>query len=144
MLKKIPISVGEAATFSKTISEQDIDLFATISGDHDPIHVNSEYAANSIFGGKIAHGILSMAILSTVAAIISQRAKERGFTGVSVSLGYNKIRFLKPVFPADILKATYTVTEIDEDKSRSYSLAEITNQKDQLCVYAIHIMKWGI
>ncbi|WP_043532049.1 MaoC family dehydratase [Litchfieldella xinjiangensis] len=143
MTSVLPLFVGETATFSKSISERDIELFANISGDHDPIHIDNDYARETIFGGKIAHGILSMAILSTVAAIISERAKERGYTGVSVSLGYDKVRFLKPVFPDDTLTATYTISELDHAKSRSYSIAEITNQKRELCVHSVHIMKWN-
>lgn len=136
------LTIGESVRFSKTITETDLAMFCAISGDFDPIHVDETYARSSVFGQRIAHGILSMAMLSTVAAKISQRAKERGGTATSVSMGYDKIRFLKPVFLGDTLTANYKIERFDLAKSRSISRVEILNQKDQQCVVGIHLMKW--
>ena len=95
------VTVGETAEFSKTLSAADVDRFADISGDFDPIHVDEAHARTTPFGRRIAHGILTMALLSTVSAMISARARERGSRGTSVSMGYDRVRFLKPGFIGD-------------------------------------------
>src|SRR5207344_1877976 len=78
VMQRFYVEVGECAEFSKTVTEADIAMFAAVSGDFDPIHMDDTYAARSRFGRRIAHGILSMALLSTVSAAISRRARERG------------------------------------------------------------------
>jgi acyl dehydratase len=134
--------VGETATFSKTITEADIVLFSGLTGDFDPIHVNEEYAKASAFGRRIAHGGLVMGLLSTTASMMSRRSVERGSKAVSVSLGYDKIRFIRPVFINDTLTARYTVEEIDPAAARSRSKVEVINQSGELCLVGTHVMKW--
>lgn len=133
---------GETAEFRKTLTDSDIAMFCAISGDFDPIHIDDVHARSTPFGARIAHGILTMAPLSTVAAMISRRAIERGFTGVSVSMGYEHIRFLKPVYIGDTLAARYTIERFDVDKSRSHSRVEVRNQHGDLVVVGEHLMKW--
>ncbi|QCI64139.1 MaoC family dehydratase [Phreatobacter stygius] len=136
------LEVGETATFAKTITEADLVLFSGLTGDFDPIHVNEDYARKTVFGRRIAHGALVMGLLSTTASMMSRRSTERGSTGVSVSLGYDRIRFLKPVFIQDTLTARYTIEEIDEAQGRSRSRVEVLNQDGELCLVGTHIMKW--
>jgi acyl dehydratase len=136
------LEVGETATFAKTITETDIVLFSGLTGDFDPIHVNEEYARASAFGRRIAHGGLVMGLLSTTASMMSRRSVERGSTAVSVSLGYDKIRFVRPVFINDTLTARYTIEEIDPAAARSRSRVEVLNQAGELCLVGTHIMKW--
>jgi acyl dehydratase len=139
---EIPVEVGEEATFSKTIGEADLLMFSAVSGDFDPIHVNEDYARKTAFGRRIAHGGLVMGLLSTTASMISRRAVERGLKGVSVSLGYDKIRFLHPVFIGDTLSARYRIEEIDAEAGRSRSRVEVVNQNGELCLAGTHVMKW--
>ena len=136
------VEVGEAAEFSKTLTETDLALFSAISGDFDPIHVDETYARTTPFGRRIAHGILAMALLSTVSATISRRARERGGRGTSVSVGYDRIRFLKPVFVGDTLTARYTILELDPETRRSRSKVEVFRNGTELAVAGEHIMKW--
>lgn len=136
------LDVGETASFAKTITETDLVLFAGLTGDFDPIHVNEDYAARTPFGRRIAHGALVMGLLSTTASMMSRRSAERGATGTSVSLGYDRIRFLKPVFIGDTLTARYTVEEIDAAAGRSRSRVEVVNQAGEACLVGTHIMKW--
>jgi 3-hydroxybutyryl-CoA dehydratase len=133
---------GESASFAKTITEADLVLFAGLTGDFDPIHVNEAYAAGTPFGRRIAHGALVMGLLSTTASMMSRRSVERGSPGTSVSLGYDRIRFLKPVFIGDTLTARYTIEEIDGTNARSRSKVEVTNQHGEVCLAGTHIMKW--
>ncbi|MGH7103551.1 MAG: MaoC family dehydratase [Acetobacteraceae bacterium] len=141
-MSTIPVRIGEEARFSRTIGEADLLLFSALSGDFDPIHVDAEYARKSQFGQRIAHGALVMGLLSNTASMISRRAVERGAKGVSVSLGYDKIRFLHPVFIGDTLTATYRVEEIDEVAGRSRARLEIANQNGELCLAGTHVMRW--
>jgi acyl dehydratase len=136
------VEVGETAEFSKTLTETDLALFSAISGDFDPIHVDEAHARTTPFGRRIAHGILSMALLSTVSAMISRRARERGSRATSVSLGYDRIRFLKPVFVGDTLTARYTILELDAATGRSRSKVEVVKGDGELAVVGEHIMKW--
>ena len=136
------VEVGETAEFTKTVTETDVAMFCAISGDFDPIHVDEEHARSTAFGRRIAHGVLSMALLSTVAAAISRRAVERGNRGVSVSMGYDKIRFLKPVYIGDTLTARYTIEAREHEKSRTRSKVEVINQRGELVVAGEHLMKW--
>lgn len=139
---KLHVAIGERAEFRKTIREADLLAFSEITGDHDPIHVNEAYAARSRFGRRIAHGALVMGLLSTTASMISRRAVERGAKGVSVSLGYDRIRFLKPVFIDDTLTASYKIESIDAEKGRSLSKVEVVNQHGEPCLVGTHVMRW--
>jgi acyl dehydratase len=136
------VAVGETAEFTKTLTEADLVQFAALSGDYDPIHVDEAHARTTRFGRRIAHGILSMALLSTVSAIISRRARNRGSRDTSVSLGYDRIRFLAPVFVGDTLTARYTILELDAASRRSRSKVEVVKNGGELAVVGEHIMKW--
>jgi acyl dehydratase len=138
------LKVGETAEFSKTITETDLAMFSAITGDFDPIHVNEDYAARSPFGKRIAHGGLVLGLLSSCASMMSKRSAERGAKAVSVSLGYDKIRFLVPVFIGDTPTARYTIEEIDPEAARSRSKIEVIKSSGELCLAGIHIMKWVI
>lgn len=136
------LEVGESVEFAKTIGETDLLLFCGISGDFDPIHVNEEFARTTAFGRRIAHGGLIMSLLSTTASMMSRRSLERGATGVPVSLGYDKIRFIRPAFINDTLTARYTIEEIDPAQGRSRATVEVINQSGDACLVGTHVMKW--
>ena len=141
---KTCLTVGESAEFTRHISAQDIATFAQISGDDDPVHTDEEYAKTTPFGRIIAHGVLALSPASAVAAVISKRAMDRGAVGRPVSIGYDRIRFTRPVFAGNTLTAKYTIEEIDDVAGRSRSKVEITNENGELCVIATHIMVWAL
>ncbi|MFW5680752.1 MAG: MaoC/PaaZ C-terminal domain-containing protein, partial [Pseudomonadota bacterium] len=89
-----PVAIGDHVQLSKTLTETDVTLFTAVSGDFDPIHVDEAYARTTPFGRRIAHGLLAMALLSGTASLMSAKARARGFAGTSVSLGYDRIRFV--------------------------------------------------
>jgi len=101
---------GMSAVFAKTVTEADIGLFAGVSGDTNPVHLNQEFAAATPFGGRIAHGILTA---SFVSAVIGTRLPGPGCIYVSQSL-----RFKAPVKAGDTVTATVTVREIVAEKKR--------------------------
>jgi acyl dehydratase len=139
---KLGIRPGEVATFEKTITERDLLLTAEITGDHDPLHVDEAYAARTAYGRRIAHGALVLGLLSSTASTISHRAIANGAEGVPVSLGYDRVRFLKPAFIGDRLIATYRVERTDEEAGRAESTCVVTNQDGETCLVALHILKW--
>lgn len=130
------IRIGETAVFSKTVGESDIYLFAGITGDLDPNHVDEEYCKTTPFGHRIAHGALIVGYMSTTSTIITQ-----GFGRPMVSLGYDRIRFIKPVFIGDTVTVTYRIEEIDIVKQRTISKVEVTNQHGDLVAIATHIQR---
>lgn len=137
------LEIGERVEFSKTLTETDLVLFAGLTGDFDPVHMNEAYARTTAFGRRILHGGLIMGLISTTASMISQRSIARGASGVPVSLGYDKIRILAPAFPGDTLTARYTVEEIDRTTRRSRSKVEVVKvETNELCLVGHHVLKW--
>lgn len=104
------LRVGMSASFSKTITEADLVLFAGVSGDNNAMHVNEEFAAATPFGGRIAHGMLTASVIS---AAIANKMPGPG----TIYLGQN-LRFRAPVRPGETVHATVTVTEILVDRRR--------------------------
>jgi 3-hydroxybutyryl-CoA dehydratase len=136
------IKVGERAEYTRKITDQDIMTFAEVSGDHAPIHVDEAFARTTAYGRRIAHGALMMGLLSATSTVISERSSERGASYVPVSLGYDRIRIIKPVFIDDTVTARYTVEKVDEEAGRALSKVEIVNQNGELCLVGTHILKW--
>lgn len=98
------IKVGDSAGFSKTVSEADVYAFAGVSGDFNPIHVDAEFARGTRFGQRIAHGILTASLVSTVIGT--------SLPGKNSLYLSQDIRFVAPVFFGDTLTATAKVLEI--------------------------------
>ena len=139
---KLGIAIGETATFSKTIAERDLLLTAEITGDHDPLHVDAAYAATTPYGKRIAHGALVLGLMSACASAVSQRAIANGAEGRPASLGYDRVRFLKPVFIGDALTARYIVDSADQTAGRTEAACTVANQHGETCLVARHILKW--
>jgi len=106
------ITVGMKASYSQTITDADIKAFAGISGDHNPVHVDREYAEASRFGKRIAHGLMSAGFFS---AIFGTKIPGPGCVYVSQSLN-----FLRPVYIDDTIVAEVTVTKVELEKRRVF------------------------
>ncbi|ORU90861.1 MAG: (R)-hydratase [Cycloclasticus sp. symbiont of Poecilosclerida sp. M] len=102
------MEVGQTASMSKTVSEADIDAFAAVTGDCSPIHVSADYAANSMFKQKIAHGMLSAGFIS---ATIGTQLPGPGSVYLKQTL-----TFKGPVMIGDTVKTTATITSIKEKR----------------------------
>lgn len=137
---KFYVNIGDSAQFTKTVSESDVYQFAGITGDFSPNHINKVYMENSSFGRLMAHGALLVGFMSTVSTIAIAHCREADETPVAV--GYDKIRFLKPVFLGDTVTTTYTVSSIDPEKRKSKAKIQVKNQNDQLVAVAEHILQW--
>jgi 3-hydroxybutyryl-CoA dehydratase len=136
------VQVGETFRFSKTVSESDVYRFAGITGDFSVNHINEEFMKKTAFGGRIAHGVLTLVLSSTASSMVSARALERDDRCHAVSLGYDRVRFLKAVMLGDTVTISYTVERLDQELARSMARIEATNQRGELVMVAQHIMKW--
>lgn len=104
------LSVGMTAVFAKTVTEADIVLFAGVSGDTNPVHLNEEYASTTMFKGRIAHGMLSAGFIS---AMLGTKLPGPGCIYMSQSL-----KFKAPVRAGDTVVARGTVSEVIAAKRR--------------------------
>lgn len=104
------LEVGMSAEYSRKVKQQDIQDFADVSGDDNPVHLNEEFAKQTMFKGCIAHGILSAAFISTV---IGTKLPGTG----AIYLG-QQLKFIAPVRAGDTVVTTATVTDIDTAKRR--------------------------
>jgi acyl dehydratase len=134
--------VGESVVFEKTVGESDVYLFAGITGDLAPNHVNEAFMRTSKYGRRIAHGALLIGFMSTASTMMVTRAFERGYGGTPVSLGYDRIRFLGPVFIGDTITVTYRIVEAEPQRQRTRSRIEVTNEQGAVVAVAEHILKW--
>jgi acyl dehydratase len=129
-------TVGDRVTFTKTVSESDVYLFAGITGDLAPNHVDREYMARTRYGERIAHGVLVLGYASTASTRMLERAGEH-----AVSYGYDRVRFTAPVFLGDTVTVEYRIERIDEPAGTAYSTVRVTNQDGVVCLAATHILK---
>ncbi len=104
------LNVGQSARFSKTITETDIYLYAGISGDFNPAHVNEQYAAKTFFKTRIAHGMLTASFISTLIGTI--------LPGPGSIYLRQELNFLTPVKIGDTVTAIAEVAEIIADQKR--------------------------
>jgi 3-hydroxybutyryl-CoA dehydratase len=104
------IEVGMARGLRKVIEDSDLEMFGTISGDRNPVHFDDDYARDTIFGGRIAHGMLTAALIS---AVIGEQLPGHGSIYLKQAL-----TFLAPVRPGDLVEALVTVAAIDYGKRR--------------------------
>lgn len=138
-MNDFPIRVGDEVTFSKTVSESDVYLFAGITGDLSPNHVNEEYMQKTRYGRRIVHGALLVGYMSNCSTALCARVHSPNET--PVSLGYDRVRFIAPVFIGDTITVTYRVTEIDALKRESRAEVRVI-ARGELCAIATHILRW--
>lgn len=113
VFNKIPleeIEIGVSVSYSQTITDSDIKSFAGLSGDRNPVHLDENYAKNSRFKNRIAHGMMSASYFS---ALFGTKIPGEGCVYTHQSLN-----FKRPVYINDTVEATVTVTEVDIEKRR--------------------------
>ena len=120
------MKIGDSTSTAKTISEADVYLFAGITGDHNPAHINEEASKKTAFGGRIAHGILSAGLIS---AVLAMKLPGPG----TIYLG-QELKFTKPVRFGDTVTATATVSEIIAEKNIVKLETICTNQKGEVVI----------
>jgi acyl dehydratase len=119
-------NVGDSAEITKRIEQTDIDAFADVTGDHNPIHVDEEFAKTTRFGRRIAHGMLTASLIS---AVLANKLPGEG----SVYLGQT-LQFVAPVFAGDEITARVTIKEIREDKPIVKLETSCVNQRNEIVI----------
>ena len=104
------LEVGMERSLRKVVTDHDINLFAEVSTDRNPVHLDEDYAQSTIFGGRIAHGMLTAGLIS---AVIGEQLPGHG----TVYLGQN-LKFMAPVRPGDMVEAVVRVMGIDHARRR--------------------------
>ena len=117
---------GDTASLSRTISDDDIRAFAEATGDRNPLHLDEEFAKQTRFGRRIAHGMLSASLIS---AVIASELPGQG----GIYLGQT-FQFVAPVFPGDTVTARVTVSAVREDKPILKLETVCTNQRDEVVI----------
>jgi 3-hydroxybutyryl-CoA dehydratase len=123
------LKIGDSAQISKIITESDIELFARATGDFNPIHLDQTYAEKTMFKGRIAHGLLSVGLLSAILGNILP-----GYGTIYLS---QEVKFLAPVRIGDIITARVEVLELIPEKNRAKFRTRCTNQDGKLVVDGI-------
>ncbi|MGL4283290.1 MAG: MaoC family dehydratase [Eubacterium aggregans] len=126
-----PLKIGDSYTISKKITEEDVVKFAEVTGDNNPLHLDADYASKSMFGGRIAHGMISTGIISG--------ALGTGMPGIGTTYLGQELIFCKPVKIGDTLTVSLTVDEILHKKK--FDIAKIktlcTNEVGETVVSGI-------
>ncbi|MBQ4650547.1 MAG: MaoC family dehydratase [Firmicutes bacterium] len=114
------LTVGQSSSFSKTVTETDVYMFAGVSGDFNPAHVNSEFAAKTPFKQRIAHGMLSASFVSTEIGT--------DLPGPGTIYLEQKMKFTNPVYIGDTITAKIEVKELIKEKNRAVLTTTCTKQ----------------
>ena len=142
MSSELEAAIGQRVSVSKTVAESDVYLFAGITGDLAPNHVDEEFMRGTQYGRRIAHGALLVGYMSRASSAIVDKITGENSLLYPVSLGYDRVRFLKPVFIGDTVTVSYEVTGSEPEKARTLAAVEVTNQVGDVVAVATHIMKW--
>lgn len=129
------LNLGDKASFAKTITEADVILFAGITGDLNPVHIDSEFAKTSIFKSRVAHGGLVAALFSTVLGT--------QLPGQGTIYMHQDSKFVRPVYIGDTITATVEVIELEKEKNRVKLSTTASNQKGEAVItgYALVMPK---
>lgn len=122
----IEINIGKIIEYKKAFSLEEVEQFAEISGDNNPIHLNEEYAAESIFGKRVVHGVLLTSMFSKIFGTIYP-----GNGGIYIT---QNAKFLKPVYHDIEVTARVTLIEFDEVKNRGLFVTECFNNSNEKLV----------
>ncbi len=118
------IYIGQEATFSKKITAEDVETFATVTGDKNPQHLDEKYAGTSVFQKRIVHGMLVGSLFSTIFGVI--------LPGLGSIYTKQSLKFIRPVFLGDTITAKVMVKEKNLEKDRVIFDCIATNEKEEV------------
>lgn len=139
-MQGLKFGVGASVTLGRTISESDVYLFGGITGDLGRNHIDEEYArAHTYYKRRVVHGALMVGLASAASTLLGDRYDKGKWRGASY--GYDRVRFIRPVFIGDTITMTYTITRMDEGEMKTYADVVGVNQHGETCFAAVHIAK---
>ncbi|WP_027204150.1 MaoC family dehydratase [Butyrivibrio fibrisolvens] len=128
------LKIGQVGTLTKTISESDVNTFANISGDYNPIHIDEDIAKKSIFGHRIVHGFLAGSLIS---AVIGTEMPGEGTIYLEQDM-----MFKKPIYIGDTCTAKVVIYEIINKEKGIYRLStEVINQNEEIVIEGFAVVK---
>lgn len=122
----MPLKIGDTASRTKTFTDEDVRLFARLSGDDNSVHLDDEYAAKTPFGRRIVHGMLTASLISAVLGC--------DFPGVGTIYLGQEVKFKAPVFIGDTITATVELVKYREDKRICTFRTTCTNQDGTIVI----------
>jgi len=120
------IKIGDKASLTKIITEKDVDAFAKVTGDNNPMHMDEEYAAKTMFKQRIAHGMLVGSLFSPLFGV-----ELPGLGSIYIK---QSLKFTKPVYFGDAITATIAVKEINLERNRVIFDCVAKNQKEETVI----------
>lgn len=129
---------GRAATLSRTIAESDVYLFGGITGDLAAYHVDEAAMRRTDLGRRVAHGVLLLGLGSAVSSKFWTTYEGDGRT---ISYGYDRVRFVRPVFIGDSVTVHYELTDYDDSARKAFATITATNEHGDVVLSAVHITK---
>ncbi len=125
--------VGQVYEVKRTVTSDMVQLFAEATGDKNPVHLDEDYAKSTIFGKRIAHGILSLGLISAVLGV--------EFPGAGTIYLMQNAKFKRPVYVGEEVTVKLTVKEIDEEKSRLLLSTEVVKEDGTLALEGEALVK---
>jgi acyl dehydratase/nitroreductase len=141
MTFRLPLAEGDAISFAHTVSQDDVAGFAAITTDFSPNHMDASVMRDSAFGKEMVHGALLVGLMSAASTKLLDDRPDARFGATPVSLGFDKVRFLRPVSPGDALRIDYRVVEVDHAALRVIAEATVSTE-DALCAVGTNVLKW--
>lgn len=135
------VAIGRSASYRREITGDLIALYAEVSGDFHRLHLDAEYARSTPWGKRIAHGSMLVGFMSTASTILSEQI-EHEVGHANVSLGYDRLRFVAPVFEGDTVDTDIKTTELLPERSRILCEVACRNQNGETVAAAQHIMRF--
>jgi 3-hydroxybutyryl-CoA dehydratase len=135
-------AIGQVIRIRRTVSEADVLGFAEISGDRSPNHVDAAFMRKTPYGARIAHGALLVAYLSQCSTAMAEKLAHLVPGHFPVSLGYDRIRFLRAVTIGTEIELVYTIAAVDAVKLRAEATCNVFAGPEALVATGTHIMKW--
>jgi acyl dehydratase len=127
-----PIEVGQTATLKRVLTQEDVQTFADLSGDHNPIHLDPEFAANTMFKKPIVHGMLSASLISTALAM-----KLPGEGSIYMS---QNLTFKLPVYVGEEVTVVLTITSVRTDKPIVNVQTQVLNSRQKTVIEGEAVM----
>lgn len=135
------IDPDQRATYVREVTTGLVEQFAFVSGDDHPLHVDEEYARSQHYGRVVAHGAMLVGFMSTASTLLSRRIEEQiGYA--NVSLGYDRLRFVAPVFAGDTITTRITIRELQPERARVICEEICVDQDSNLVAVGVHVMRF--
>jgi acyl dehydratase len=135
------IDLGATAEYKRAVTAELIALYAEVSGDMHPIHLDADYASKTPYGKRIGHGAMLVGFMSTASTILSEDI-ERDIGRPNVSLGYDRLRFVGPVFEGDEITTKIRILDVDLPRLRVTCEETCINQDGKTVGAGTHIMRF--